>query len=66
LVQLLLHLFDNVADNGEGGFVVLSLMKALLQEAGSNAFLVEVKGSLVKNIRRYTFDWRNLIDDDQK
>jgi hypothetical protein len=65
-VQLLLHLFDNVADNGEGGFVVLSLMKALLQEAGSNAFLVEVKGSLVKNIRRYTFDWRNLIDDDQK
>ncbi|AEH47930.1 MAG: hypothetical protein BAA00_16110 [Parageobacillus thermoglucosidasius] len=66
MVQLLLHLFDNVADNGEGGFVVLSLMKALLQEAGSNAFLVEVKGSLVKNIRRYTFDWRNLIDDDQK
>ncbi|WMT20769.1 MULTISPECIES: hypothetical protein [Anoxybacillaceae] len=65
-MQLLLHLFDNVADNGEGGFVVLSLMKALLQEAGSNAFLVEVKGSLVKNIRRYTFDWRNLIDDDQK
>jgi len=47
-VQLLLHLFDNVADNGEGGFVVLSLMKALLQEAGSNAFLVEVKRSLVK------------------